>query len=566
MRVPIARWLLVTGWTLSAAAGPALHASDAVAPGDETIASVNGESITIDDLLAQINSMHMGVAEPAGGVKRPDAVGMLDRLIDLKMMVQEARNIGLDELPEFTARTESLRMDTLRSELAQRAVAGVTEGDSGTAERMFRDAVRELEVDSVLFTSENEAIAFAAEAGAGGNFRTLSEEAIAAGAIGGGGSGTMKASSLLPDVAEVLLAMKPGEISRPVRLDQGFAIIKLLGVRYPENEEEREKAQQAALQMKQQALLQKTMARWRDEYMTIDHELLDTLEYEGGTSELEKLRRDERIVARVKGGEPVMVKELTAGVEQKYFHGIEEVSKTNEIKPELPGVLDRILMERVAELEAARLGILESDTFAAAMRRGEERILFDLFLQRVVNPDVKLSEEELKQYYETHADDYLSQEMIRIESLAFMQREDGQAAIDKLRKGADFGWMKDNAPGRAERADFEEMLVFAGRPLLTGALPKGVREAVAGAEKDELRLYDDPRGPTYVLLVREVIPATASPYDSVRKSISKIVYVRKRQAVIEDWAARLRDASEIEIFATGNQLNKRLGLGIAEGS
>jgi hypothetical protein len=550
-----------------AAVSTALPAEEARAPDNETVATVNGEAITIDDLFAQVGSMHMGIAEPIDGVKKPDPAGMLDRLIDVKMVVQEGRMIGLDELPEFTRRAERLRMDTLRGELARKAVAGVTEGDPKEVERVFREAVRELEVKSVLFAKEEDARDFVAALGAGGDYGKLAEAAITAGTAGGGGGArSMKVSDLRPDVARVLLAMKPGEISPPVRLGQGVTVIKLLGVRYPENAEEREMARQTAVQMKQQAILQKTMARWRDDYIEIDRELLDTLDYEAGAPQLDKLRSDERIVARVEGGEPVTVKELTAGVEKKFFHGVEKAGKTNKVKPELPGILDRILMERVAEVEAVLLGIEASGAFKDAMRRGEARILFEIFVQRVINPEVKLSEEELKRYYEEHTADYLSREMIRIESLAFGRREDAQAAIDKLRKGTDFSWMKENAAGRADRTSFEEMLELNGRVLLTDSLPQGIRAAVAGVRKDEYRFYDDPQGPAYVLLIREVIPAEASPYESVRTDISKIVYSRKRQAVIEEWMAKLRAASEIEIFATGQQLKERLGLGVAEGS
>jgi hypothetical protein len=549
---------------LLAAASLAFPAADAPVPDGEVVATVNGEAITVADLFAQLGSMHMGVTEPAGGVKPPDPAGLLDRLIDVKMVVQEARNIGLDELPDFTRRVERLRLDTLRSELSRRAIAGVTEGDRAEAERLFRDEVRELEIDSLLFANPDDARSFVAAVGAGADFAGAAGEAVAAGTAVGGGARSVKVPELRPEVARILLDMKPGQVSAPVPLPGGATVVKLLGVRYPESAGERDRARSLALRMKQQAILQETMARWRDEYTEVDRALLDTLDYDVEATALDKLRRDERTVARVKGSGPVTVGELTAGVERKFFHGLESAGKRGGVNAELPGILDRILLERVAKLESGRPGIEAGGEFREAVRRGEERLLFEIFVERVINPDVKLSEEELKRYYQEHTADYRSQEMIRIDGLAFAARDAAQAALDKLRRGADFGWMRENAPGRAGREEFDELLEFDGRPLLTGALPQGIRDAVAGAGSDEYRFYGDSGGPSYVLLVREVIPAQAAPYDSVRTDISHLVYARKRQAIVEEWTAKLRAASEIEVLATVDQLKRRLGLGIAD--
>lgn len=563
MTAPVPRRLAVPVLALLAAASPASAAGEAPVPDGEAVALVNGEAITVADLFAQIGSMHMGVTEPAGGVKPPDPVGLLQRLIDARLIAQEARNIGLDELPEYKGRVERLRLDTLRGELSRRAVSGVTEGDRAEVERLFRDAVRELEIDSLLFAGADDARDFIETIGDGSDFARAAGEAVAAGRAIGGGARSVKVSELRPEVARTLLDMKPGEVTPPLPLPGGVTVIKLLGVRYPESAEERDRAREVALQMKQQAVLQETMARWREKYTEVDSTLLDTLDYDAGGPALEKLRRDERIVARIAGGEPVTVAELTAAVEKKFFHGLESAGKRGRVRPELPGVLDRILLERVAKLESARLGIEASVEFRETVRLGEDRLLFEIFVERVINPEVKLSEEELTRYYGEHAADYRSQEMIRIDGLAFAARDAAQAALDKLRRGADLGWMRENAPGRAGREEFETMLEFDGRPLLAGALPQGLRDALAGAGGGEYRLYGETGGPSYVLLVREVIPARVAPYESVRTDISHIVYARKRQAIVEEWTARLRAASEIEILATGDQLKRKLGLGIA---
>ena len=82
--------------------------------GKETVAMVNGEPITRDEYQQEISALHAQMAEAkenademAAGKKadekkpgRIDYAGLLKRMIDARLIVQEARRIGLNELPE----------------------------------------------------------------------------------------------------------------------------------------------------------------------------------------------------------------------------------------------------------------------------------------------------------------------------------------------------------------------------------------------------------------------------------------------------------------------------------
>ena len=72
----------------------AAHAEDAPLPtvdGRPVVAEVNGEPVMLDDLAAQIAAAHMGFAEPTAKVSRRDPSQLLDRLIGIRLILQEAR-------------------------------------------------------------------------------------------------------------------------------------------------------------------------------------------------------------------------------------------------------------------------------------------------------------------------------------------------------------------------------------------------------------------------------------------------------------------------------------------
>jgi hypothetical protein len=47
----------------------------------------------------------------------------------------------------------------------------------------------------------------------------------------------------------------------------------------------------------------------------------------------------------------------------------------------------------------------------------------------------------------------------------------------------------------------------------------------------------------------------------VKNDIATKLFVLKRQAAVEDWAAKLRAASIVKVFASGQVLSDLLGLG-----
>jgi PPIC-type PPIASE domain len=556
--------LLVMWMALGLAATPGGGKLPIIA-GKEAVASVNGEAITLDELVRQVGAFHTGVTETK--VHPPDLSALLDRIVNARLIVQEARRIGLDQQPDAKGRFDSLRLGLIKSLLVRQQVEGLTEGEPGAAEKIYRETVRELVIDSLIFPKGEDATAFSAAIKAGGDFKSLAGTAIATGkARGSAGEQTMKPAQLRPEISKVIIGLKPGEASAPLNVDDGLTIVRLVEVRYPENPEAREEARQQAVEARKQARLEEYMDTLRKRYTSVDRQVLAGLDYESKEPGLEKLRKDERVVARVKGGQPVRVKDLTAGVEAKFYHGVEGAIERKRVNEDLPQILDRILLERAIVQEAKRLNLERTEAFQSELKDQSDSVLFDSFVKKVINPEVKLENSELKKYYDDHTADYTTPEMMRIESLAFGRNQDAQSALDRLRKGADLKWMHDNADGQADPASSKSLFELKGELMTTASLPEGARKVVAGARAGDFRFYGEPGGPFYVLCVRQVVASMPQPYDAVKSDITTKMFVTKRQQKVDEWAAKLRAASDVRIFATGKVLGDLLGLGSAGGA
>jgi hypothetical protein len=370
---------------------------------------------------------------------------------------------------------------------------------------------------------------------------------------------------MTPSVAAVVDELEPGAVSAPLNVTGGVAVIQLLGDRFPDDSEAREAAERQALTIRREVDLRDYTEEMRERYAKVDQEVLDSLDFDSGETDLETYRNDDRIVARVEGAEPVTVAELTRRVERGLFHGIDRAAEQKRLNNKLPGILDRIVLERATELEADRLGVEDRAAFRSATKAQEESVLFGAFIRKVVNPEIRVSDEELEAFYAEHLGDYSTPAMMRLQGIPFQDRKHAEAGLEKLRQGSDLSWMQANARGLIKDTDDADLLLrFDDRLLSVPTLPEGIRGAVEGASAGDYRLYAQPGGAVYVLGVKEVVPSRPLPFKEVRDQILQKLFVRKREQALDRWTADLREASDIEIHADDEQLRTIVGLGSRE--
>lgn len=549
--------ILVAVLTLATGEGSAAPPELPVMAGKATLATVNGEPITLEEFVGEFASSHAGIDNAATARTSPG--DLLERMIDVRLVLQEARNIGLDELDEVAAAVESFEKDTLRSMLFGYHVRNIRTPDKKDVERRYREAVKEVKVSSVLLENEEAGKKLESQLRSGGDFRALAGKMVSDGlAKGGDEAQYMKVQALLPEVAKAISTLKKGQVSPLIRIGEQYTILRLDDVRFPKNPSEREKAEKETLQAKQVAALKAYVEGLKKRHVKVNRKLYDGLDYDAPEPGFEKLSEDRRVVAQVKGEEPVRVMDLTKALKLKFFHGTERAANEKKVNRKKDQVLEEILFKRVVLLEARRTGIDKTRMYKEAVEEYRRGILFGAFVQKVVDPDVRVDDEELKSHFEEHISEYTSPEMMRLERIVFSGREEAENALEKLRRGADFQWVGENADGRADPGSVKNLLEFGTAPLVTATLPEGVRKALSGSASGEFRLYADPGGPAYVLHVVEVIPPAPQAYEDARGGLARRVFAEKREKALKDWMGKLRAASEVKVFASGDELERAI--------
>jgi hypothetical protein len=536
-------WILACAAVLAALTVVSAWAQDLPeVKGRKVVASVQGDPITLDEFNRQ--------RPPAGETDPAADARLLRNLINIRLIAQEGRRMDLDKLPEIRRMLEAYAPVTLREELVERIIKDV-KADPKEVEATYRAAVREWKVSAVLFATEEAAQSMATELGAGKDFGELAKGYLAAGKAMKVNDGVMvKRDAADPAVAKALAGMAVGATSPVITTQSGSVLLRLDDVHYPDDPQARATAERSIVFKKRREAVEAYDAALRAKYVKVDGALLKSIDYEAATPSIEDLLKDTRVLARIKGEKPVTVAEMTEQLKFQFFHGAQMAAERHRLNSKKVEILDGIIHRRIFRKEALRLKLDRTNSYRDKLKEYEESLLFEAVLRKAVVPDVRVSEDDVKAYYEAHKAEYTTPEMIRMRSLAFGDKAAAEASRDLLRTGADFQWVASRAEGQLDPST-EGVLSFDNRPIMTTELPEGVQKAVAGAKGGDVTLYLAPDKRFYVLAIDSIIAAQPEAYENLRDKLrEKVVNVKIGQAV-EEYADRLRALSEVKVYLKG---------------
>lgn len=543
---------LFGGFVLFSSVIPPGHASEQKLPeihGKEIVATVNNEPITLEEFSRSLADIKHASMEEGAKAAAIDYKGILNRLIDEKLFLQEARNIGIDKLPEVTMSIDENAKKTLAKMLVRERLQDV-EVDMDEVNKRFNEMTREYKITAVVLEKEDDAKQMEEEIASDASFDDAVKKAVDGGKTVDYVEGKyLKERDLWPEVSGVLSSMEAGAVSPAVKFDKGFVIVRLEDVRYPDDPQVRERIINALVKDQREIVLDEYTKSLIKRYVTIDKDLLEDIDFDISVEEFNKLLKDTRILARVREGDPVTVKEFSEAFQKKYYHGVEDKIMRKLLNAEKEGVLEGLLQKRVLVMEAKKQGIDKTEEYRNRIEQFNKTIIFEQFMNKVVSTDIRLTEDELRTYYNEHPDLYTTPEMLRVDSVVFDTKEAAESAIHTLSTGTEFKWLKENASGQVNN-DAKGVLNFGGSVLSVKLLPEGAQKVLSGVGTGDFRLFADPDGYFYVLYAEKVYPSSVAPYQDVKNSILKDLYNTKVKESMKVWSDKLKEHYPVEIYMT----------------
>ncbi|ACG74388.1 PpiC-type peptidyl-prolyl cis-trans isomerase [Anaeromyxobacter sp. K] len=507
----------------------------------------------IDDQVVRLAELQEALAtthdeRKAGAATAPDFKAVLQRLIDSRLLIMEAREMGLDEAPEVKEQLTVFKDVTLRQTLQQQVTQDV-KPDALEVERVYKESVRRWKVRSLLFQKEEDAAAVKPALAGGKGFVELAKQLVAEKkAEGSGEPEVLPPDQTLPVVTTALQRLQKGQATPPLKLQKGFAILYVEDIVYPDDPAKRAEAEKASVDRQSGQVLTAFRKELDRKYVKIDEALLRKINFDAPKPGFAVLVKDKRPIVRIAGEAPITVADLANAVGEKFFHGVEKPQQEKRVDKLKRPRLDGLIYKRVFTKEARVRKLDQSEEYLRAVEEYENSLVFGTFVQRVLVPDVSLKDDDLRAYYDGHRDEFTAAPLYRLDQLAFPDMKGAQRATERLARGTDFKWLKANAEGQLPPA--QRALDFEGQLLSAKGLPEDLAGALASAQVGDYRLHQGPRGQGYVVQVVSRTDPQVQPFEEAKPDIQKKLFGQALNRAVTDWAAKLRDAHRIETYIT----------------
>jgi hypothetical protein len=512
--------------------------------GPVPVATVADEVITVDDLRDLASVTHQDRAE--GKTGKADFSKLVERLVAVRTIVAESRAIGLDELEEvkkpIADNKERIRFDLVR----KHAVKDV-KADPAVVKRRYELAKPEWRIRSVYFGKEADAKKFAEALAGGGDFDALAKKAVEdKTARGGDGAQWIRVVAIQPAVAKAVEKLGPGKPTAPLKVVQGWTVVQL---------EEKRSVEDEALLAQTEAQVQgeavaKTLeayyAKLKKRLVQVDTKLLRAVSFDKPKGGFEALKKDRRVVARMDGAKPVTLGEVAESLAQPLFHGVAPAQEQGKLDKQKQEALDSLLSKRLVAIEAERLRLDDTPEAKRRAAEFETNILFTTFIDRVVIPEVRVKEEEVRAAYDKRKDEFKYPAFYRLEGLAFQDAKNAEKALKSLQGGTDFKWLRTNSDGLVPEAK-QVFRLDPAQTLSARAMPEEFQKALTGAQDGDVRLVAS-KDQHYVVRVAQFTPEHVRAFEEVRADLHKDVFGKAIARALDGWVEKLRDAHEVTLY------------------
>lgn len=398
---------------------------------ENVLAVVNGEPVTERDLKYSLEIAHR--REDLSSAKELNLSQFVQKLVDDKLVIQEARRMGAEDYPEIQQAVQAyiLRESVVRlhdEEIVRKVT--VTEEE---IKNYYKKNYGRLSLGIIEAGSEENAREIIEQLKNGADFKELAQNYSKHPSQKDGGEVILRRNSLTPPIEKAVSNLKPGEFSDVLKINDRYYIVKFIG------SEEAPDSQLASVRGSIERAIRKQKEKERsDEYLKylreqakihIDNELLQAINI-SEKSEKEKLSQDERILVQINGAT------LTAGNFASLASTFSGRSKEK--------ILNDWIDQKVVDKEALSRHYERTPELENMVTRYKNQLLKNAFIKRVVIPQITLSDEALKKYYVSHQESFMKPTQFKIQQITVETMDDAQDILNSLQSGADFSWLAKN--------------------------------------------------------------------------------------------------------------------------
>jgi len=496
----------------------------------------------------------------------------LNHLINVELIVKKAQEWGLDEDEEVQnqvkADTEQIQQEAdekiknsteqiliqnlIKQEIDDRLIkitnAEIAQYYEENKEEFYVQDMFSLQ--EIVVETEEEAKVILEGIKAGADFASLAQEKSGGlTAKKGGYLGYISTDGAklfgYDNFKEIAPTLKAGEVSKIIKTEKGYCLLKLLEIKL---------AYQATLD-KTKVFIERKLTRERRE--NTYNEWLANLKGQAQIQiafNLEEISEEslsskppETVLVSLRGGEITL---------EEFNKAWGDPDNKNKYKTK-EKLLENILKERILVQRAREIGLEEDENVSSQIKAAIEQIrkereekikisiqqpLIGAATKVEIYDKVKLSEEEIAEYYKENKEDFIKEEEYHLRHILVETQEEAEAILEKISGGADFAELaKENSlcPSREKGGD----LGFIAR----GMTVKPFEDVGFALKVGEISEVVKTQFGYHIIKLEEISPERQKTLEESRIEIEYILLPEKQQDAFTNWLLSLKDEYNVQI-------------------
>jgi parvulin-like peptidyl-prolyl isomerase len=505
------------------------------------LASVNQDLITMEDLRQEFKKRHGGHEKFLAG--EVEIRKFLSRVVDQKLLLQEAYRLSLQEDPAIQEAAAHFQAQKLREYIIKKEVEEKSKATEEEIKAVYEKNMEEIIlVQQIVVKSKEEAEEILKRIQSGEEFEAIARErSIAPSKKYGGrlpptGWGFMEAAW-----ERVAFSIAPGEISPIIKSRMGYEIIRLDSRKASTKPEFKEVRSQikAVLDRRQLEERGKAFVHFlRNKYA------VQMTGFELSLENLQKAReqKKEDPLATWEGGK-MTASSFAAQLDFNLLATLFPDQAGEQIK----GILEEVVNEQLMVKESLARGYDKVPEVDQKVRQYREGLMENKLYGNYILADMKVTDEELRQYFEQNRQEFVFPEKRRVAHILAASLDSAKDIFKKYKEGESFEALAKFYSKDSQNAERGGELGWVGKGDILPVLERTVFSLKAGEISDPVQT----EAGHHILKLLEVRPAQLKDFTQAKKEVEKKVLQKKREGKILFWVDQLKAVAQVEINEEG---------------
>jgi parvulin-like peptidyl-prolyl isomerase len=514
----------------------ALWAAPVRKPDSAVLASVNGDPITVQDLVDQFTKRHGGHAKFLGGDM--EARSFLDLLIAERLFIQEAYDVGLDQDPKVVEAIKTYENDRVAEQLVRLEIDGKIKVMPEDVKAAWKNKLNVfLHVRQIAVDTKQEVDEIRAALLSGADFETFARDCSRADSRLNGGNVVVNWGQFDPEWERVVFALQPGELSPVIPTPGGYEVV-IVGDRVDSEPPPFDKVSQQienVLYLRQQELRKRAFS---EELFAKYHVALQPADI--SPVALRKLLavNPDTVLATWDGGGNLLVRDVFTDAQLRMWTAFPPVPAQREVDKQLRAVLN----EPLVVLEARARKLAEQPDVVRLVARYRENVMEGLLFSEHILREVTVTDEDTRKYYDAHKEEFVEPEQRHVAHILVATEQEATALREKIAVGADFGQLARKSSRDAATAILDGKLGW----ITPEKVPPAFKSVLTMKPGEVSKPLKSEHG-WHLILVSDIKPQRQKALDEVLDAVQKNARLAKERTVKDFWLKKLRAAAKVQL-------------------